>query len=153
MGSIIRIGVTMSILIKIGLIIPLLLVIITPSQSRGRWGFSFSRSLNVRPKWQTCTCKVPQGARAQSRSRGGTAWRECVCQSKPFSRSPRRRAFRTPRVVDPDKLESIGSYNIEQDYEQDWDDEALVGDMKGGRRDFLSWLICGIGFCPMNNGK
>ena len=55
--------------------------------------------------------------------------------------------------MDPDKLESIGSYNNEQDYEQDWDDEALVGDMKGGRRDFLSWLICGIGFCPMNNGK
>ena len=130
----------MSVLIKIGLVLPLLLVIISPSQST---------------RWQTCTCKVPR-AGLQQRSRGGTTWRECVCDS----RSPRRSAFRAeyqPRVVDSDKLESQEFYENEheQDYEQDWDDEAAGKKalMRGGRRDFLSWLICGLGFCPMENGK
>ena len=132
----------MSVLIKIGLVLPLLLVIISPTQSR-----------TPRYRWQTCTCKVPPDG-LQQRSRGGTTWRECVCNS----RSPRRSAFRAeyqPRVIDTDKLEPIGSYDNEQEYEQDWDDEAAGKKalMRGGRRDFLSWLICGLGFCPMENGK
>ena len=129
----------MSVLIKIGLVLPLLLVIISPTQSR-----------TPHYRWQTCTCKVPRRAGLQQRSAGGTTWRECVCHTK--------RAFRAeyqPRVVAPDKLESIGSYDNKQEYEQDWDDEAAGKKalMRGGRRDFLSWLICGLGFCPMENGK
>ena len=51
-------------------------------------------------KWQTCTCKVPQGAGSdvpRPRSGGGTTWRQCFCQSQRPAGTIRRRAFRATR--------------------------------------------------------